>query len=319
MREIELRRKMKATVVPTNDADVRRMLRQLGEPVTLFGEREVRCRACRAGMGTTAVGTACSTAWQAWLARHGSSTAGHRTPAAHRTAWPPSPAHPAPHHPCPLPRWSGGTACASCWRIWARRRRWRRWGRPPTRRWRRRRRRWRCPQPRCFTRRAPPPWRPRGRTSHSSACGERRCGWQRRGGRGRAPTRTRRPRWRPRSGSCASWPQLRQGCCWRLIPRHPATPTRPCAGVGDWRRAAHRGLRLLPRRRPAGHRRVERHRQGVGHALAAEAADHQGARGARDGRGVAPRGLHHGCGRGAVGGACWCGSAAGVPRLAAAC
>lgn len=41
MREIELRRKMKATVVPTNDADVRRLLRQLGEPVTLFGEREV--------------------------------------------------------------------------------------------------------------------------------------------------------------------------------------------------------------------------------------------------------------------------------------
>lgn len=42
MREIELRRKMKATVVPTNDGEVRRMLRQLGEPVTLFGEREVR-------------------------------------------------------------------------------------------------------------------------------------------------------------------------------------------------------------------------------------------------------------------------------------
>lgn len=42
MKEIELRRKMKATVVPTNDADVRRQLRQLREPVTLFGEREVR-------------------------------------------------------------------------------------------------------------------------------------------------------------------------------------------------------------------------------------------------------------------------------------
>lgn len=42
MREIELRRKMKATVVPTADSEVRRMLRQLGEPITLFGEREVR-------------------------------------------------------------------------------------------------------------------------------------------------------------------------------------------------------------------------------------------------------------------------------------
>ena len=41
MREIELRRRMKATVVPTNDQEVRRMLRQLREPVTLFGEREV--------------------------------------------------------------------------------------------------------------------------------------------------------------------------------------------------------------------------------------------------------------------------------------
>ena len=41
MHEIELRRKMKATVVPTNDQEVRRMLRQLGEPMTLFGEREV--------------------------------------------------------------------------------------------------------------------------------------------------------------------------------------------------------------------------------------------------------------------------------------
>lgn len=57
MREIELRRKMKATVVPTNDADVRKMLRQLGEPITLFGEREVRWQAglppCRQG------GTSC--------------------------------------------------------------------------------------------------------------------------------------------------------------------------------------------------------------------------------------------------------------------
>ncbi|KAL4445403.1 hypothetical protein ABPG77_011228 [Micractinium sp. CCAP 211/92] len=44
MREIELRRKMKATVVPTADSEVRRMLRQLGEPITLFGEREMERR-----------------------------------------------------------------------------------------------------------------------------------------------------------------------------------------------------------------------------------------------------------------------------------
>ncbi|KAI3428827.1 hypothetical protein D9Q98_007644 [Chlorella vulgaris] len=44
MKEIELRRKMKATVVPTNDSDVRRMLRQLKEPITLFGEREMERR-----------------------------------------------------------------------------------------------------------------------------------------------------------------------------------------------------------------------------------------------------------------------------------
>lgn len=42
MHEMELRRKMKTAVVPTNDAEVRKALRQLGEPVTLFGEREVR-------------------------------------------------------------------------------------------------------------------------------------------------------------------------------------------------------------------------------------------------------------------------------------
>ncbi len=32
---------MKAIVVPTIDAKVRQMLRALGEPITLFGEREV--------------------------------------------------------------------------------------------------------------------------------------------------------------------------------------------------------------------------------------------------------------------------------------
>ncbi len=40
--EFELKRKMRAMVVPTEDAKVRTMLRQLGEPITLFGEREVR-------------------------------------------------------------------------------------------------------------------------------------------------------------------------------------------------------------------------------------------------------------------------------------
>lgn len=41
MEEVELRRRMKAIVVPTSDVEVRRMLRKLAAPVTLFGEREV--------------------------------------------------------------------------------------------------------------------------------------------------------------------------------------------------------------------------------------------------------------------------------------
>lgn len=41
VQELELRRRMKAVVVPTNDGEVRRLLRELGEPITLFGEREV--------------------------------------------------------------------------------------------------------------------------------------------------------------------------------------------------------------------------------------------------------------------------------------
>lgn len=41
MQELELRRRMKTVVVPTNDGEVRRLLRELGEPITLFGEREV--------------------------------------------------------------------------------------------------------------------------------------------------------------------------------------------------------------------------------------------------------------------------------------
>ena len=42
LRQVDLRRRMRATVVPTGDADVRRVLRQLGEPVTLFGEQQAR-------------------------------------------------------------------------------------------------------------------------------------------------------------------------------------------------------------------------------------------------------------------------------------
>lgn len=40
--EMELRRKMKNVIVPTKDAEVRAMLRKMEEPITLFGEREVR-------------------------------------------------------------------------------------------------------------------------------------------------------------------------------------------------------------------------------------------------------------------------------------
>ena len=42
LRRVDLRRRMRATVVPTSDGEVRRLLRQLGEPVTLFGEQQVR-------------------------------------------------------------------------------------------------------------------------------------------------------------------------------------------------------------------------------------------------------------------------------------
>lgn len=41
LREFELRRRIRATVVPTDDLKVRTMLRALGEPITLFGEKEV--------------------------------------------------------------------------------------------------------------------------------------------------------------------------------------------------------------------------------------------------------------------------------------
>lgn len=38
---IELQRRMRQMVVPTADAEVRAMLRSVGQPITLFGEREV--------------------------------------------------------------------------------------------------------------------------------------------------------------------------------------------------------------------------------------------------------------------------------------
>ncbi|GIL66866.1 hypothetical protein Vafri_20334 [Volvox africanus] len=44
LREFELRRKIRQVVVPTDDGKVRQLLRQLGEPVTLFGEREMERR-----------------------------------------------------------------------------------------------------------------------------------------------------------------------------------------------------------------------------------------------------------------------------------
>ena len=42
MEAMELRRTMKRIVVPVIDGDVRKLLRQLQEPITLFGEKEVR-------------------------------------------------------------------------------------------------------------------------------------------------------------------------------------------------------------------------------------------------------------------------------------
>lgn len=41
--QTELRRRMRQMVVPTADSEVRSMLRSIGEPITLFGEREVWC------------------------------------------------------------------------------------------------------------------------------------------------------------------------------------------------------------------------------------------------------------------------------------
>lgn len=39
--QLELRRAMRNIVVPVLDLEVRKLLRQMGEPITLFGEREV--------------------------------------------------------------------------------------------------------------------------------------------------------------------------------------------------------------------------------------------------------------------------------------
>lgn len=41
IREMELRRRMRATIVPTNVDAVKQVLRSMGEPITLFGERPV--------------------------------------------------------------------------------------------------------------------------------------------------------------------------------------------------------------------------------------------------------------------------------------
>jgi len=54
MERIQERRRMAEVVVPALDPDVRKLLRRLGEPVTLFGEREMerrdRLRKLLAGM-----------------------------------------------------------------------------------------------------------------------------------------------------------------------------------------------------------------------------------------------------------------------------
>ena len=60
LQEYELKRKAKSVVVPTDDAKVRSMLRSLNEPVTLFGEREVRPMQLRGQLGRALL--ACSMA-----------------------------------------------------------------------------------------------------------------------------------------------------------------------------------------------------------------------------------------------------------------
>lgn len=44
LKEMEARRRMRATIVPTIVEAVKRVLRTMGEPATLFGERAVSCR-----------------------------------------------------------------------------------------------------------------------------------------------------------------------------------------------------------------------------------------------------------------------------------
>ena len=43
--QVEERRRLRATVVPTDVQEVKLLLRQLEQPITLFGEREVCCTA----------------------------------------------------------------------------------------------------------------------------------------------------------------------------------------------------------------------------------------------------------------------------------
>lgn len=42
LKDFEMRRKVQATVVPTDPMQVKNLLRELDEPITIFGEREVR-------------------------------------------------------------------------------------------------------------------------------------------------------------------------------------------------------------------------------------------------------------------------------------
>ncbi len=44
LKEMEARRRMRATIVPTIVEAVKQVLRSMGEPVTLFGERPVSHR-----------------------------------------------------------------------------------------------------------------------------------------------------------------------------------------------------------------------------------------------------------------------------------
>ena len=51
--EVELRRRARTMVVPTDDEQVRQMLRSLHKPITLFGEGKVRspCEPCSQPVG----------------------------------------------------------------------------------------------------------------------------------------------------------------------------------------------------------------------------------------------------------------------------